>query len=344
MVSMFENSADERRIENSEMKILVVDDEPSIVQLLQLTLNALGFKNVEVANDAQEALAKVNNSEVPFDCFLLDIQMPQMNGLELCALLRVMPIYKRTPILMLTAMSDRDYIEQSFSAGANDYIMKPFEIENLVKRVEKATEIHRKIVSEDKVLQEDSDGLHLAFEDPVSFAGVIGFLERSAFKNYIDQMDRSKFRFGGFAVVRVSGANEYFELTAHKDFLKLLSEVNKTISVALQFERCHFTYAGSGCFFVMKLAVDKPGFHKEVQILVDTELSRSDLRYPTKEHIAVKVSVARLFRDSEGEFDTVDATVHRARERARLITNKIRNNTFDARSVQDIDHVFISRT
>lgn len=315
---MFANAVNEPSIDDLDMNILVVDDEPSIVQLLQLALQAMGFKNVETANSAINALEKIEKSEAPVDCFLVDIQMPEMDGMELCKALREMPSYRRTPILMLTAMSDRDYIEQSFTAGANDYIMKPFEIDDLVSRVKSAAHLHSQIASSDGVLQDDTGATNLPFENSLSFHGVPGYLEQPTFKNYIDRMERSQFRYGGVVAVKVSGADKIHKNAPVKDFLGVLTSVSDAISAALDSERCHFTYAGSGCFFVMKLVVEKAGFHKEVQSLVEAEIKRADLRSPVGNKDPLRISVGRLYRDAAGDFDSIDATLSRARERAQV--------------------------
>jgi CheY-like chemotaxis protein len=60
-----------------------------------------------------------------FDCFILDVQMPGMDGIELCGQIRAIEVYKDTPIIMNTAVADRDYIDAAFAAGATDYLTKP---------------------------------------------------------------------------------------------------------------------------------------------------------------------------------------------------------------------------
>jgi CheY-like chemotaxis protein len=60
-----------------------------------------------------------------FDCFILDVQMPGMDGIELCRQIRAIEVYKDTPIIMNTAVADRDYIDAAFAAGATDYLTKP---------------------------------------------------------------------------------------------------------------------------------------------------------------------------------------------------------------------------
>ncbi|MTJ05159.1 MAG: response regulator [Sediminimonas qiaohouensis] len=87
------------------MKILVVDDEPLLLEVVKTSLSQLGYQDVTLATSGAEALVAMNNASVPFDCFLFDIQMPKMDGITLIGAVREKPAYKRTPILMLTVTS-----------------------------------------------------------------------------------------------------------------------------------------------------------------------------------------------------------------------------------------------
>ena len=118
------------------MHLLAVDDEPTILDLLQLLIQTLGDHTVITATSVAEALDILEKPETPaIDCFLIDIQMPDTDGISLCETLRARPEYQLTPILMLTAMSDKRYIDAAFAAGATDYVTKPFEIAELKERI-----------------------------------------------------------------------------------------------------------------------------------------------------------------------------------------------------------------
>ena len=308
-----------------DMKILIVDDDVFIIELLGMALTAMGFANFEAANSAHEALAIVQKANNPFECFLIDIQMPDMNGIELCRELRKDQAYKRAPIMMLTAMSEREYIEKSFSAGANDYIVKPFQFNDLMARIESAARLSRQITSTDRLVRQIASACQgqatpsgLKFEDAISFEGTTGYLEQPAFRNYIDRMERSQFRLGGVASVKFQDALKLFEDSTPQEFLGLLSEVSDVLSVALRQENCHFTYGGYGCFLIMKVATDKSKFQTELEFLVKKELSRIDLRYPAGEKNPIKMSVGRVFLKTSGDFDSIDETLVRARGRIQI--------------------------
>jgi two-component system response regulator MprA len=112
------------------MRILVVDDDRAVREALDRALGLEGYE-VELAGDGAEALAAVERHEP--DAVVLDVLMPGVDGLEVCRLLR--RSHNRVPILMLTvrdALGDR---VEGLDAGADDYLGKPFELEELLARV-----------------------------------------------------------------------------------------------------------------------------------------------------------------------------------------------------------------
>jgi two-component system KDP operon response regulator KdpE len=112
--------------------ILVVDDEPQIRRVLRATLSAQGYVMVE-ARDGQEALLKLR-SDRP-DLVLLDMNMPAMDGLETCRAIRA---DSEIPIIMLTVRNAEKDKVGALDAGADDYIVKPFGIQELLARVRAA--------------------------------------------------------------------------------------------------------------------------------------------------------------------------------------------------------------
>ena len=113
-------------------KILVIDDDPSIVELIRVNLEIQGYK-VIVAEDAIKGIA-LSNQESP-DLIILDIMLPKMDGFTACQQLRADKRNKNMPILMLTAMSRVDDKITGFDAGTDDYLTKPFEVGELLARV-----------------------------------------------------------------------------------------------------------------------------------------------------------------------------------------------------------------
>ncbi len=112
------------------MRLLVVDDEPAVRDALARALRLEGYE-VELAADGREALAAL--AERPADAVVLDVLMPGLDGLEACRRLRASG--DRTPVLMLTARVDVSDRVAGLDAGADDYLPKPFALDELLARV-----------------------------------------------------------------------------------------------------------------------------------------------------------------------------------------------------------------
>jgi DNA-binding response OmpR family regulator len=112
--------------------ILVVDDEPDLVELITYNLTHEGFK-VSSASDGEEALAKIMKGE--FDLAVLDLMLPGLQGTELCRIVRSNPKTSSLPIIMLTAKSDITDRIQGLQTGADDYMTKPFSPKELTARI-----------------------------------------------------------------------------------------------------------------------------------------------------------------------------------------------------------------
>jgi len=118
-------------------KVLVVDDEPDVLDLVSYNLTQAGFL-VETATDGADALRKAR-SAAP-DLILLDLMLPEMDGLEVCKLLRRDPKTNGIPIIMLTARAGEVDRIVGLELGATDYVPKPFSPRELVLRVKKRLE------------------------------------------------------------------------------------------------------------------------------------------------------------------------------------------------------------
>nr|WP_294895986.1 response regulator [uncultured Pedobacter sp.] len=113
--------------------ILLVDDDMRNIFALSAVLDGFGFK-VEIANDGEEALAKIEEME-KVDLVLMDIMMPKMNGFEAMVAIRNIPKWKKLPIIALTAKAMKEDRENCINAGANDYITKPVDVDKLLSLI-----------------------------------------------------------------------------------------------------------------------------------------------------------------------------------------------------------------
>jgi len=115
-----------------KQKILIVDDEPDILELIEYNLKKEGYQ-VFLARNGQEAVTEAKRS-LP-DLIVLDIMMPKMDGIEACRIMRTMPEFKNTFMVFLTARSEEYSEIAGFNVGADDYIAKPIKPRALVSRI-----------------------------------------------------------------------------------------------------------------------------------------------------------------------------------------------------------------
>lgn len=114
-------------------KILIVDDENDICELIEMCLHSNGFDNTKIANDGKSAL-EIAKKWQP-DLILLDLMLPIVSGEEVCKALKENEITENIPIIMLTAKSSERDIIEGLDIGANDYVTKPFSNKILVARI-----------------------------------------------------------------------------------------------------------------------------------------------------------------------------------------------------------------
>jgi len=116
----------------AKKKILIVDDEPDIVETLKFLIESEGFESI-IAMDGEEALRKAKE-ENP-DVMILDVMLPKINGYKVCRLLKFDNKYKHIPILMVTARSQEEDKVIGEETGADEYITKPFDINELLQKI-----------------------------------------------------------------------------------------------------------------------------------------------------------------------------------------------------------------
>lgn len=116
----------------SEKKILIVDDEPSIVLSLDYLMRKNGFQPF-IARNGEEAL-EIAKNEIPA-LVILDIMMPGMDGYEVCEKLKSNPLTNSMKIIFLSAKSGKEAIEKGMSVGADKYLTKPFNTKQIMQEV-----------------------------------------------------------------------------------------------------------------------------------------------------------------------------------------------------------------
>jgi pilus assembly protein CpaE len=118
-------------------KILIVDDDHLVTTLLEKLLAIEGYETVTLN---ESSLAVETARLVKPDLFLVDLMMPQPDGFRLTRMLREVPEFTSTPIIIVTALDDSDSRAVAFGAGASDYITKPFHPDELSERIKELLE------------------------------------------------------------------------------------------------------------------------------------------------------------------------------------------------------------
>lgn len=136
-------------------RILIVDDEPSNLKLLDRMLRNQGYANLELIEDSRQVLERYRAARP--DLILLDINMPNLDGYQVLAQLKALNDPVLPPIIVLTAQRSMDYLLRALAAGARDFLGKPFDINELLMRVRNLLDAHlaHRMVHDQKAVLED---------------------------------------------------------------------------------------------------------------------------------------------------------------------------------------------
>jgi len=129
---LFHRSKHRSTTEDRMAKIMVVEDDKQASTFIAEVMKMEGHFPI-VVNESSKALV-LAEATLP-DAFLLDLMMPEPDGFKLCRMLRAHPRFIATPIIIVTALDDTDSHIVAFGAGANDYIVKPFQIPDLISKL-----------------------------------------------------------------------------------------------------------------------------------------------------------------------------------------------------------------
>ncbi len=122
----------------NDIRILVVDDMPSIRDLVRTSLKKLGFENIFEAQDGQHALDLLNSYHKdgkPFNLVLADWNMPRMMGIDLLKNVRKNPHWEFLPFILITTESEKAQILEAIASGVSDYVVKPFSVAVLQNKI-----------------------------------------------------------------------------------------------------------------------------------------------------------------------------------------------------------------
>lgn len=150
---------------SKDAKILIVEDEQHINRLIELVLISGGYYNIRKAFDGEEAWVLINQHKP--DLILMDVMIPEIDGLTLCKRIKNNPSLKSIQVIMLTAKKLEEDILNGFTSGAIDYVTKPFSNKILLARINAHLENMNKNVKSYQNLQLDREKLVVKLEDKV---------------------------------------------------------------------------------------------------------------------------------------------------------------------------------
>lgn len=277
------------------MKILAVDDDENIRELLVEAVAAKTSHTIITAPSGPEAIRIMAREETPFDCFLLDIQMPVMDGITLCGKIRKVKGYSRTPIIMLTAMSQKKYIDGAFAAGATDYVTKPFDFLELFSRISVADKLSKEqarvsdSISEMSALKRDliTNTAH-SLNEPVELTGVTQVVGYVAFENYIMQLSRGSLLRASVFAVKIAAVERLFSNVSHIAFRQILTDIaSETVSV-LGDNNAMATYRGNGVFLCIVPRI-RDFSHTKFEVDLNSRLEYVPSLHVENQHVKICV-------------------------------------------------------
>jgi len=301
------------------MRILAVDDDPVVLDLLKVILKQEGHDEVVVAGSGPAALDILVRDDSGFDVLVLDIAMPGMDGVVLCREIRKLRYYADTPIIMLTAHSDSRSIESAFGAGANDYITKPFDIKGIGIRLQIAERMmaENRITLDINALQSKLDGPEgqhcFALEDAVCLRGVKQHTDVFSLGNYLSTMERYRVDETSVFAGQIQSFDALYRSCTEQELATVLSEVWNSISAAADNTRLLGSYVGSGTFILIaacSIQDEWLGLEPTIKTILaaSPSLKKASLGCP------VAVVLGRPFRPNASKTKRVKPTFDRARQ------------------------------
>lgn len=266
------------------MKILVVDDDPVILALLKNTLKKSGYKDVTLADTAENAAQIIAKAKPPFECMFVDMKMPGVEGDDLCYWVRQLPEYEKTPIVMVTRLVEKASIDRAFAAGATDYFTKPLNLPDFVFRVdqirmglEKETYQARKQV--DLQMPNDQSD-RVAFAKPFRIGKIPGEVTLDAMEKYLRQLNKLGIRdIDAFSFAIKDAAKLHF-LCPKDAYVSVLQATGLVVAKYLPTTQHFLSYAGYGAFVGVTQGLGQDeNLRDEIEYNVQKKLS--SVRIPT---------------------------------------------------------------
>lgn len=229
------------------MRILAVDDDVDFLAVLSAKVNELGVKKIVCVTSAREAFGVISADTLGFDCILLDIQMPDMDGVELCRCIRRIETCRSVPIIMLTSRGNRDWIFSAFEAGATDYVTKPLDTFELAARLSSSA---RMTALQQSTQMTGELGDETALDVPISLIvdqvpNVMNFLN---LQNMVFQLSRLDILFLNCFTISFLGFRSVRYYSDKEEFVDILRHIAGLIQNSCDAKNLSLSYSEDGVF------------------------------------------------------------------------------------------------
>lgn len=303
------------------MRLLAVDDDPLILDLLPIVFRQANLPQVTLASSGPAALEILSDPDREFDVLLLDVDMPSMTGIELCRKIRKLDRYRDTPILMLTAVTDSVRIEKAFAAGANDYITKPFDIKEIVTRVRVAKRMTEKtdrvpLLSPEPSNPPGEPGVH-AFDlaEPVRLRNRDRLILPFSLGNYLSQLSRRRLDSCTVFAARIPQIVTLWEERTTAEYARTLCRTVDAISTVLDHPSLLMSYEGRGTFLCITQGPGAPAW-PEIEDRINAALNHQQRGEEHPSPLRFEVVVGNPITPNASRTQRVKKTFDRAIERA----------------------------
>ncbi len=314
------NHSSERSNDNpvSALNILAVDDDPFMLALIPIILARTGFNEIKTVPSAKRALEELASTNITFDCLLLDINMPEMDGIELCRRVRKIESYKTTPIIMLSGLRDMVSMDNAFRAGASDYITKPFDVIELAERV---SLIQNNTIRQMNVCDSGLSKIVTPFAKPqicdtcssgdTSTKNLPNFIEPDALADYLSQLPSHQAMDTKVLAVKVDRIDEMHSKDHPAHFFDTLDSVTTALHASLDGENEYFCYAGGGTFLISsEKSLNRSSIDFESEI--NRILARDSNSKKSEKESPVTVSVGQPLRPRGANYQRAESSFSKA--------------------------------
>ena len=307
------------------LSFLAIDDDPVFLAVLAEMMLSVGYSEPHIASSGLEALSILQDRNAHYDCILLDIQMPGIDGITTCHRIRQLPSHGATPIMMVTTLNGRNFVDHAFAAGATDYLTKPLDkielcarlgmMERLIKERQRSGSLERDMSS-----LSDLPGIGFSFEDAVPLPANDLLIDYTALENHLLTLGRLRLYGVRSFAFQVVGAFQMYHQLQPVEYLDYMVDVARAIIDCLKRQSFMLAHAGSGefvCILGRGQSVDTDEIRQHLSVKLQTlRENYEDLGLP----IPV-VKVGTIQSSAILSLSTVTKILSRARDAVRNIDN-----------------------